>query len=167
MKRYIEGVSRDQRTLFPDHLDDWIGDENAVRVIDAFVEELHLPDLGFELAEATGRPGYHPSTLLKLYVYGYLNRVQSSRRLERETLRNVEVMWLLGRLSPDHKTIADFRKDNGEAIRKVCAQFVELCREIDLLAVAECGHRWLEVQSRQQSGSELHQGQDAAAEEAD
>ena len=122
MKRYIEGVSRDQRTLFPDHLDDWIGDENAVRVIDAFVEELHLPDLGFELAEAMGRPGYHPSTLLKLYVYGYLNRVQSSRRLERETLRNVEVMWLLGRLSPDHKTIADFRKDNGKAIRKMCAQ---------------------------------------------
>ena len=136
MKRYIDGVSRDQGTLFPDHLDDWIGDENAVRVIDAFVEELHLSDLGFELAEATGRPGYHPSTLLKLYVYGYLNRVQSSRRLERETLRNVEVMWLLGRLSPDHKTIADFRKDNGEAIRKVCAQFVELCRQVGLLATA-------------------------------
>ena len=136
MKRYIEGVSRDQGTLFPDHLEDWIGDENVVRVIDAFVDELDLRDLGFELAEATGRPGYHPSVLLKLYVYGYLNRVQSSRRLERETLRNVEVMWLLGRLSPDHKTIADFRKDNGEAIRKVCMQFVELCRQIGLLAVA-------------------------------
>jgi transposase len=92
--------------------------------------------LGFELAEATGRPGYHPSLLLKLYIYGYLNRVQSSRRLERETLRNVEVMWLSGRLSPDHKTIADFRKDNGLAIRKVCTRFVELCRKIGLLAVA-------------------------------
>ena len=136
MRRYIEGVSRDQGTLFPDHLEDWIDDENVVRVIDAFVDELDLLALGFEFAEATGRPGYHPSALLKLYIYGYLNRVQSSRRLERETLRNVEVMWLLGRLSPDHKTIADFRKDNGEAIRKVCAQFVELCREIGLLAVA-------------------------------
>ena len=136
MKRYIESVSRDQGTLFPDHLEDWINDENVVRVIDAFVEELDLVDLGFDLAEATGRPGYHPSLLLKLYIYGYLNRVQSSRRLERETLRNVEVMWLLGRLSPDHKTIADFRKDNGAAIRKVCAQFVELCRQIGLLSVA-------------------------------
>ena len=136
MKRYIEGISRDQGTLFPDHLDDWIDDENVVRVIDAFVDALDLPDLGFELAEATGRPGYHPAMLLKLYVYGYLNRVQSSRRLERETLRNVEVMWLLGRLSPDHKTIADFRKDNGEAIRRVCVQFVELCRRIGLLATA-------------------------------
>ena len=136
MKRYIEGGSRDQGTLFPDHLDDWIGDENVVRVIDAFVDELDVRGLGFELAEATGRPGYHPSVLLKLYIYGYLNRVQSSRRLERETLCNVEVMWLLGRLSPDHKTIADFRKDNGAAIRKVCTQFVELCREIGLLAVA-------------------------------
>ena len=92
MRRYIEGVSRDQGTLFPDHLEDWIGDENVVRVIDAFVDALDLPDLGFELAEATGRPGYHPSVLLKLYIYGYLNRVQSNRRLERETLRNVEVM---------------------------------------------------------------------------
>ena len=136
MKRYIEGISRDQGTLFPDHLEDWIDDENVVRVIDAFVDELDLRDLGFKAAEKTGRPGYHPSVLLKLYIYGYLNRVQSSRRLERETLRNVEVMWLLGRLSPDHKTIAEFRKDNGEAIRKVCAQFVELCREIGLLAVA-------------------------------
>jgi len=136
MKRYIESVSRDQGTLFPDHLEDWINDENVVRVIDAFVDELDLVDLGFDLAEATGRPGYHPSILLKLYIYGYLNRVQSSRRLEREALRNVEVMWLLGRLAPDHKTIADFRKDNGQAIRKVCAQFVELCRQIGLLSVA-------------------------------
>ena len=141
MKRYIAGVSRDQGTLFPDHLDDWIDDENVVLVIDAFVDELDLPDLGFGLAEATGRPGDHPCLLLKLYIYGYLNRVQSSRRLERETQRNVEVMWLLGRLSPDHKTIADFRKDSGEAIRKVCAQFVELCRQISLFAVASVARR--------------------------
>ena len=136
MKRCIEGVSRDQGALFPDHLEGWIGDENVVRVIDAFVDALDLPGLGFDLAEATGWPGYHPSVLLKLYIYGYLNRVHSSRRLENETLRNVEVMWLLGRLSPDHKTIADFRKDNGGAIRKVCSQFVELCRQIGLLATA-------------------------------
>ena len=134
MKRYIEGISRDQGTLFPDHLDDWIDDENVVRVIDAFVDELDLRDLGFKPAEKTGRPGLaiipRSRAVLKLYIaeYGYLNRVQSSRRLEREALRNVEVMWLLGRLVPDHKTIAEFRKDNGEAIRKVCAQFVELCR---------------------------------------
>lgn len=136
MKRYIEGISRDQGTLFPDHLEDSIDDENVVRVIDAFVDELDLRDLGFKPAEKTGRPGYHPSLLLKLYVYGYLNRVQSSRRLEREALRNVEMMWLLDRLVPDHKTIAEFHKDNGDAIRKVCAQFAELCREIGLLAVA-------------------------------
>ena len=136
MKRYIEGISRDQGTLFPDHLEDWIDDESVVRVIDAFVDELDLSDLGFKPAEKTGRPGYRPSLLLKLYIYGYLNRVQSSRRLEREAARNVEVMWLLGRLVPDHKTIAEFRKDNGDAIRKVCSQFVELCREIGLLAVA-------------------------------
>jgi len=136
MKRCIESISRDQGTLFPVHLEDWIHDENVVRVIDAFVDELNLADLGFGLAEATGRSGYHPSLLLKLYIYGDLNRIQSSRRQERETLRNVEMMWLLGRLSPDHKTIADFRKDNGRAIRKVCAQFVELCRQIGLLSVA-------------------------------
>ncbi len=138
MKRYIEGVARDQGTLFPDCLEDWVGDDNPVRVIDAFVDHLDLRGLGFDRAEpeATGRPGYHPAVLLKLYVYGYLNRVQSSRRLEREAGRNVEVMWLTGRLAPDHKTIADFRKDNGPAIRQVCARFVELCREIGLLATA-------------------------------
>jgi len=138
MKRYIEGVERDQGTLFPEHLEDWVGEDNPVRVIDVFVDDLDLRGLGFERAEpeATGRPGYHPSILLKLYVYGYLNRVQSSRRLEREAGRNVEVMWLTGRLAPDHKTIADFRKDNGPAIRQVCAQFVELCRQIGLLATA-------------------------------
>jgi len=138
MKRYIEGTDRDQGTLFADRLEDWVGDDNPVRVIDAFVGHLDLRGLGFDRAEpeATGRPGYHPAVLLKLYVYGYLNRVQSSRRLEREAGRNVEVMWLTGRLAPDHKTIADFRKDNGPAIRKVCARFVELCLQIGLLSVA-------------------------------
>jgi len=138
MKRYIEGVERDQGTLFPEHLEDWVGADNSVRVIDIFVDELDLRELDFDRAEpeATGRPGYHPAVLLKLYIYGYLNRVQSSRRLEREAGRNVEVMWLTGRLAPDHKTIADFRKDNGPAIRQVCSQFVTLCREIGLLATA-------------------------------
>jgi len=138
MDRFIEGVDRSQVTLFPDRLEDWIDEDNPVRVIDVFVDTLDLNGLGFGrvIAAATGRPGYHPAVLLKLYVYGYLNRVQSSRRLEREAGRNVEVMWLTGRLAPDHKTIADFRKDNGTAIRKVCSQFVELCRRIGLLSVA-------------------------------
>ena len=138
MKRFVEGVERGQSTLFPERLEDWIGDDNPVRVIDVFVDELDLGGLGFGRVEprATGRPGYHPSVLLKLYIYGYLNRVQSSRRLEREAGRNVEVMWLTGRLVPDHKTIADFRKDNGRAIRNVCARFVALCRRLDLFAEA-------------------------------
>jgi transposase len=138
MKRFVEGVDRSQSTLFPECLEDWIIEDNPVRVIDAFVGELDLGELGFSGVdpEATGRPSYHPSVLLKLYIYGYLNRVQSSRRLEREAGRNVEVMWLTGRLVPDHKTIADFRKDNGKAIRQVCARFVDLCREIGLLATA-------------------------------
>ena len=112
MKRFVEGVDRGQSTLFPECLDDWIGEDNPVRVIDVFVDELDLAALGFSGVdpEATGRPSYHPAVLLKLYIYGYLNRVQSSRRLEREAGRNVEVMWLTGRLVPDHKTIADFRK---------------------------------------------------------
>ncbi len=126
MKRFVEGRDREQSTLFPECLEDWIDEDNPVRVIDVFVDGLDLADVGFVGVdpEATGRPSYHPSVLLKLYIYGYLNRVQSSRRLEREAGRNIEVMWLLGRLIPDHKTIADFRKDNGAAIRKVCAQFV-------------------------------------------
>lgn len=138
MKRFVEGADRGQSTLLPECLDDWIGENNPVRVIDAFVEALDLAELGFAGVEpeATGRPSYHPSVLLKLYIYGYLNRVQSSRRLEREAGRNFEVMWLLGRLVPDHKTVADFRKDNGLAIRKVCARFVELCRRMGLLAKA-------------------------------
>ena len=138
MKRFVEGMARSQSTLLPECLDDWIDENNPVRVIDAFVEALNLGELGFAgiEPEITGRPSYHPSVLLKLYIYGYLNRVQSSRRLEREAGRNFEVMWLLGRLVPDHKTIADFRKDNGSAISKVCARFVELCREMGLLATA-------------------------------
>jgi len=138
MKRFVEGVDRGQSTLFPECLDDWIDEDNPVRVIDVFVDELDLGALDFGGVDpkATGRPSYHPSILLKLYVYGYLNRVQSSRRLEREAARNVEVMWLTGRLVPDHKTIADFRKDNGRAIRQVCSRFVVLCRTMGLFAEA-------------------------------
>jgi transposase len=138
MRRFVEGLDRGQSTLFPERLEDWVGEDNAVRVIDVFVEELDLAGLGFGGVDpqAIGRPSYHPSVLLKLYIYGYLNRVQSSRRLEREAGRNVEVMWLTGRLAPDHKTIADFRKDNGRAIRQVCTRFVVLCRRMGLLAQA-------------------------------
>jgi len=138
MKRFVEGTDRGQSTLFPECLEDWICDDNPVRAIDVFVDQLNLAELSFGGVdpEATGRPSYHPSVLLKLYIYGYLNRVQSSRRLEREAGRNVEAMWLTGRLVPDHKTIADFRKDNGPAIRKVCARFVAFCRELGLLATA-------------------------------
>jgi transposase len=138
MKRFVAGADRAQSTLLPESLDDWVDESNPVRVIDAFVDALNVSELGFEGVKpaATGRPSYHPSSLLKLYIYGYLNRVQSSRRLEREAGRNVEVMWLLGRLAPDHKTIADFRKDNGGAIKKVCARFVELCRRLGLLSKA-------------------------------
>ena len=138
MKRFIEGLDRGQSTLFPECLGDWVDEDNPVRVIEVFVEGLDLGGLGFSRVDpkATGRPSYHPSVLLKLYIYGYLNRVQSSRRLEREAGRNLEVMWLCDRLVPDHKTIADFRKGNGPAIRKVCARFVALCRELGLLAEA-------------------------------
>src|SRR5271167_2898369 len=138
MKRFVEGADREQITLFPECVEDWIGEDNPVCAIDVFVDELNLYELGFGgvAPEATGRPSYHPSILLKLYIYGYLNRVQSSRRLEHEAGRNVEVMWLVGRLAPDHKTIADFRKDNGGAIRKVCAQFIALCRAMGLLTQA-------------------------------
>ena len=139
MRRFVEGVDRGQITLFPECLEDWIGADNPVRVVDVFVDELDLAGLGFSGVdpEATGRPSYHPSVLLKLYIYGYLNRVQSSRRLEREAGRNVEVMWLTGRLAPDHKTIADFRKDNGRAIREPGHRFRPLpfTNEGDYLAV--------------------------------
>ena len=133
MSGFIEGESRTQATLLPERLDDYISEENPVRVIDVFVDELDLGSLGFRvIPEATGRPAYHPSTLLKLFIYGYLNRIQSSRRLERESQRNVELMWLTGRLMPDFKTIADFRKDNGKAIRQVCREFVLICRKLNL-----------------------------------
>jgi len=153
MRRFIEGADRGQPTLFPECLEDWICEDNPVRVIDVFVDRLDLETLRFDGVdpEVTGRPSYHPSVLLKLYIYGYLNRTQSSRRLEREASRNVEVMWLTGRLVPDHKTIADFRKDNGPAIRKVCAQFVALCRQIGLLtkaSVAIDGSKFKAVNNR-------------------
>src|SRR5436190_3709878 len=153
MRRFVEQADRGQWTLLPECLDDFIDESNPVRVIDVFVDALDLAEMSFEGIEpaATGRPSYHPSVLLKLYIYGYLNRVQSSRRLEREAGRNVEVMWLTGRLAPDHKTIADFRKNNGPAIRKVCAQFVALCREIGLLtkaSVAIDGSKFKAVNNR-------------------
>ena len=137
MGRFVVGEDRRQPALLPSCLDDYVGEDNAARVVDVFVDELDLGGLGFEVtAAATGRPAYHPAMLLKLYVYGYLNRVQSSRRLEREAQRNVELMWLTGKLAPDHKTIADFRKDNGPAIQAACAHFVVLCREIGLFSRA-------------------------------
>ena len=137
MTGFIEGENRSQATLFPEALDEYISEENPVRVIDVFVDSLYLSGLGFRTEPAdTGRPAYNPSTMLKLFIYGYLNRIQSSRRLEREAGRNVELMWLLGRLAPDFKTIADFRKDNGEAIRLVCREFVMLCRKLSLFSQA-------------------------------
>src|SRR5438034_5330378 len=153
MKGFVQGADRQQSTLLPECLDDWVDESNPVRAVDAFVDALNLEKLGFDgvIPEGTGRPSYHPSTLLKLYIYGYLNRIQSSRRLEREAGRNLEVIWLLRRLTPDDKTIADFRKDNGPAIKKVCSQFVELCREMGLLAkasVAIDGSKFKAVNSR-------------------
>src|SRR5664279_3374631 len=138
MKRFIEGEDRMQVTLLPECLDDYIAEDNPVRAVDAFVDELDLAELGFDGAEpaATGRPAYHPAVLLKLYIYGYLNRIPSSRRLEREAQRNVELMWLTGRLAPDFKTVADFRRNNGTGIRNVCRRFVELCRELRLFSQA-------------------------------
>ena len=137
MSGFIEGEDRTQATLFPERIDDYIAEDNDVRFIDFFINDLDLSGLGFKvIPEATGRPAYHPAIMLKLFIYGYFNRVQSSRRLEREAGRNVELMWLLGRLAPDFKTIADFRKDNGEAIRLVCRRFVMLCRKLNLFADA-------------------------------
>ena len=142
MKRFVQGEGRSQGTLLPEVLDDYVTENNAVRVIDVFVDQLDLGKLGFKGVEpaATGRPGYHPSTLLKVYIYGYLNRIQSTRRLELETQRNVEMMWLTSRLTPDFKTIANFRKDNGKAIRNVCRQFVALCRQLKI-GRASCRER--------------------------
>jgi transposase len=152
MSGFIEGEDRNQATLFPERIDDYVAEDNPVRVIDVFIDDLDISGLGFKAEPAdTGRPGYHPKTMLKLYVYGYLNRVQSSRRLEVEAQRNVELMWLTGRLAPDHKTIADFRKDNGEAIRLVCREFVMLCKKLNLLSnklVAIDGSKFKAVNSR-------------------
>ena len=153
MKRFIEGENRFQSTLFPESLEDYIAEDNAVRVVDAFVDKLILKDLGFDRAEPsdTGRPGYLPATMLKIYIYGYLNRIQSSRRLERESHRNVELIWLTGRLMPSFKTIADFRKDNRQAIRRVCMEFVGVCRELKLFSatlVAIDGSKFKAVNSR-------------------
>jgi transposase len=153
MGRFVEGADRSQLTLLPECLEDWVSEDNAVHVIEVFVEALDLHGMGFErvIAKDTGRPSYHPAVLLKLYIYGYLNRVQSSRRLEREACRNVEVMWLIGRLVPDHKTIADFRKDNGAAIQRICAKFVALCWQMGLLqtpSVAIDGSKFKAVNNR-------------------
>jgi transposase len=151
MGRFVEGESRGERLLLPDCLDDYVGEDNLVRVVDVFIDELDLARLGFAGPAATGRPGYSPATMLKLYLYGYLNQVQSSRRLEREARRNVECLWLTGKLVPDFKTIADFRRDNGEALRAVCRQFVILCREIGLIGggmVAVDGSRFKAVNTR-------------------
>jgi len=152
MSKFIKGQDRSQGTLFPERLDDYVEEENPVRVIDVFVDDLDISGLGFKAEPAhTGRPGYDPRTMLKLYVYGYLNRVQSSRRLEVEAQRNIELMWLTGRLAPDFKTVADFRKDNPEAIRLVCREFVMLCKKLDLLSeklVAIDGSKFKAVNSR-------------------
>ena len=156
MKRFILGQDRNQSTLFPESLEAYISDDNTVRVVDAYVDELDLLSMGFERVNpnATGRPGYHPSVLLKLYIYGYLNRVQSSRRLEREAGRNVELMWLTEKLTPDFKTIADFRKDNGPAIQTACSQFIVLCRELGLFTrtmVALDGAKFKAVNGREKN----------------
>lgn len=156
MSRFIVGADRHQVTLLPECLEDFVGEDNTVRVVDAFINELDLVALGFEGATpaATGRPSYHPAVLLKLYLYGYLNRIQSSRRLERECQRNVELMWLTARLAPDFKTIADFRRDNGKGIRNVCRRFVVLCRDLKLFTeavVAIDGSKFKAVNNRERN----------------
>src|SRR6187431_1238193 len=153
MKRFIQGELRGHSTLLPDSLDDYVSDTNPLRMVDVFVDELDLATLGFDgvIPAETGRPAYHPAILLKIYIYGYLNRIQSSRRLEREAQRNVEVMWLTGRLAPDFKTIADFRRDNGPGIRNVCRRFIVLCRDLKLFSealVAIDGSKFKAVNSR-------------------
>ena len=153
MKRFVEGQDREQLILLPECLDDYVGEDNPVRVVEAFIDELDLGALGFSgvVPEPTGRPSYHPATLLKIYLYGYLNRIASSRRLEREAQRNLELIWLTGRLMPDFKTIADFRKDNGPAIQATCRHFVLLCRELDLFSdavVAIDGSKFKAVNNR-------------------
>lgn len=159
MAGFVEGVDREQNTLFPALLDEYVADDNPVRAVDAFVDGLDLLKLGFANVRAldVGRPGYHPATMLKIYIYGYLNRIPSSRRLERECQRNIELIWLTGRLSPDFKTIADFRKDNGRAIAAVCRAFVVLCRKLNLLSeasVAIDGSKFKAVNARDKNFTE-------------
>ena len=159
MSGFVEGIDRRQHTLFPALLDDYLAEDNPVRAIDAFADGLDLGNLGFTRVEplVTGRPGYHPATLLKIYIYGYLNRIPSSRRLERECQRNIELVWLTGQLAPDFKTIADFRKDNGEAICEVCRAFVALCRKLDLLSAASVaidGSKFKAVNARDKNFTE-------------
>jgi transposase len=157
MSGFIQGESRTQSTLLPELLDDYICEENPVRVIDVFVDSLDLTQMGFKTMPAnTGHPAYHPKTMLKLFIYDYLNRVQSSRRLEREAGRNVELMWLLGRLAPDFKTIADFRKNNSKALQSVCREFVLLCRKLNLFTeafVAIDGSKFKAVNNRNRNFS--------------
>ena len=138
MERFVEGEDRAQQVMVPPNLEDYVGEDNPVRVVDVYIDEQDLAALGFArvMPKVTSRPAYHPSTLLKIYLYGYLNRIQSSRRLVREAGCNIKLMWLTGRLAPDFKTITDFRKDNGPAIQAVCAQFIAMCREIGLFAKA-------------------------------
>ena len=159
MKRFVEGVGRGQTTLFPASLDDYVTEDNPVRAVDVFVDGLDLDKLGFVGVQPfdTGRPSYHPGVMLKLYVYGYLNRVPSSRRLERECQRNIEMIWLTRQLAPDFKTIADFRKDNGKAIREVCREFVALCRKLDLFSAASVaidGSKFKAVNARDKNFTE-------------
>src|SRR5580658_8555603 len=159
MAGFVEGIDREQSTLFPPLLDDYVAEDNPVRAVDVFVDGLDLDKLGFLGVQPldTGRPGYHPRVMLTLYIYGYLNRVPSSRRLERECQRNIELVWLTGQLAPDFKTFADFRKDNGKAIREVCRTFVALCRELDLLNVASVaidGSKFKAVNARDKNFTE-------------
>ena len=156
---YIEGIARNQLILFPEAIDDYIEEDNPVQFIDAFVDSLGLEGLGFRYSrpEATGRPPYNPADMLKLYLYGYLNRIRSSRSLEKETHRNVELMWLLKKLSPDFKTIADFRKDNKKAIKQVCREFTLLCKRLELFGgelIAIDGSKFRAVNSKKRNFSE-------------
>src|SRR6185436_13919188 len=168
MKRFIEGEERTQVTLLPACLEDYVEAENPVRVVAVFVDGLDLDALGFGGVDpaATGRPSYHPAVLLKIYIYGYLNRIQSSRRLEHETQRNIELMWLTGRLMPDFKTIANFRKDNGAAIRQVCRQFIVLCRQLNLFTqalVAIDGSKFKAVNNRDKNFTDANMKRRMAA----
>jgi transposase len=159
MSGFVEGIDRSQSTFFPAELEDYVAEDNLVRAVDAFVDALDLRKLGFVRFAPLdkGRPCYHPATMLKIYIYGYLNRIPSSRRLERECQRNIELVWLTEQLAPDFKTIADFRKDNGKAIREVCRTFVALCRELDLLSeasVAIDGSKFKAVNARDKNFTE-------------